>query len=173
MSLNHLKNLKNYQFSKPDIDMLQWWLQTRKRNTWNYLNPLQYSIDCNINIETAIGLFLTCTHHKDVKTFDVRSVAKCPNCDSVITVENGCIEITDFPSFCSECCLPIEETLMDNFTEIVFQLVVDPIPPVFTPNPPTGVNTIRAEALTSSKLVTNNSSSVKSIVDRMRKLNGK
>lgn len=173
MSLNLLKGLNNYRFSQQDIDMLQWWIQTRKRNTWNYLNPLQYSLDCNINIETAIELFLTCTHYPDVKVFDVRSISKCPNCESTISSEEDCIVITEYPNNCNECGLPIQSDLMDDFTEIVFKLIVDPIPPEFTPIPPIGVNRRFTTALTTNKILLSDSKKVRTIAGRMRGLNGK
>ncbi|PIC65379.1 hypothetical protein CSV79_01800 [Sporosarcina sp. P13] len=173
MSLKLLENLNNYRFSKQDIDMLIWWIQTRKRNTWNYLNPLQYSVDCNINIETAIELFLTCTHYSDVKVFDVRSIAKCPNCDSIISTEENCIMITDLPKNCNECGLHIQPDFMDNFTDIIFKLIVDPFPPELTPTPPIGVSKQPATHLTSHKILRSDSKNVRTLAGRMRRLNGK
>lgn len=169
MSLTLLEDLKKYQFSKPDIDMLTWWLQTRKRNTWKYLNPLQYSVDCNINIEIALNLFLTCSLYDDVKVFDVRAVARCPNCNSVISKTKDSLSVVSIPEECEECSMSIEESFMDEYVEIYFSLIADPLPPSSTPNLPMGVNKVKSNPLTLDQIKKTPSS--KSFFNRMRRLN--
>lgn len=150
--------------------MLQWWLATRKRNTWNYLNPLQYSIDCNVNIETAISLFFVCSFHEDVKTFNVRTISRCPNCETVVAKERDSIVLVNLPQFCDECGVQLDGKFLKDDSEIFFSLIVDPIPPTPAPRAPLGVESIEAEPLTFSRVTSEGSADVKGIIARMSML---
>lgn len=131
-----LENLKTNKVNPRDIELLDWWVGTRKKNTWKYLNPLQYSLDCGINHETAISLFALCTLEEDISLFQVRSVTRCPNCKEVVAKEYDSVCPTNFPSLCEECGEILLEEELKNETEVYFSLQVDPVPPKITPSAP-------------------------------------
>lgn len=150
--------------------MLQWWLGTRKRNTWKYLNPLQYSIDCNINIDTALNIFFTCAHYGDVKTFAVRTISRCPNCESIVAKEFNTIALNNLPEFCEECGCFLEAKFVKNDSEVYFSLIVDPLPPSPTPIRPMGVQLKASEPLTFNRVKEVANPLVDGIMSRMRNL---
>lgn len=142
-----LEDLK--RVNKIEIDLLDWWVGTRKKNTWKYLNPLQFSVDCGISDETALNLFVECTLQEDVKLFEVRTLLRCPQCRTVISKENGTFNIENkFPNKCSDCRESIDYELLKDDIEIYFSLLVPPSPTTISKHMPLGGEAKKVVALT-------------------------
>ena len=61
MYFQDLSIMKNYQINDYLIKKLDVWMGTRRRATWRFLNPIQFSIDCSIDLDTALMMFSLCT----------------------------------------------------------------------------------------------------------------
>ncbi|MCG7435530.1 hypothetical protein [Lysinibacillus fusiformis] len=142
-----LEDLK--KVNKLEVDLLDWWVGTRKKNTWNYLNPLQFSVDCGVSEETAFNLFAECTLQEDVKLFEVRTILRCPQCNKVITREIGKFNMENgFPNNCSECHELIDYEVFKDDIEIYFSLLISPTPTTDFKPMPLGGESKQVDALT-------------------------
>lgn len=132
-----LENLKKHdsQISDLEIKTFDSWLGTRPEYTWEYLNPLQFSIDCKFSNERSLNLFLASTHFKDIKLFNVRFVYKCPNCASPLIVEydNPIANLKD--NYCEDCERGINSRRLKESSTVYFSLQQEPVPPKSPPFP--------------------------------------
>lgn len=128
MSLQKLQILSNHKFSEQIIKKLQFWLQNQPKNTWLFLNPLQFSVDNNISTEQSINLFLECTLNKDAQIFRVKSIYLCPNCDEHWETAFDTIEKNLEINLCPNCGLAIDRTISRESQNIYFELTVDIFP---------------------------------------------
>ncbi|MEV9639153.1 hypothetical protein ABZ756_00485 [Mammaliicoccus sciuri] len=132
-----LENLKKHdpQISDYEVKTFDSWLGTRPEYTWEYLNPLQFSIDLSFSDERSMNLFLASTHYKDVDLFRVRFVYKCPTCSSPLIVE------LDNPinnlegKYCEDCEKNISAFMLKEMATVFFSLQKEPVPPNSAPLP--------------------------------------
>lgn len=127
--LDHLK-----KFNRHDVLELDHWIATRRKNTWKYLNPLQFSLDKNINESIALDLFLACT--LDINLFEVRTIARCPECSTVLFKKAGYNILNTKDIYCPECYTFIPKDFLDDEIEIYFSLLKEPLP---TNDKPSGI----------------------------------
>ena len=120
-----LNNLKKAKFPKQSIDLLDWWLGTRRQNTIKNINPLQFSLDCNINIEHTLKLFSYCTFSPDISLFKRKYVIYCPVCDHrIITYYAGTEKCSEYR--CQNCSTVVTESILPRQTELLFELTMSP-----------------------------------------------
>lgn len=143
MSLKKLQNLSNHDFSEHIIKQLQFWLQSQPKNTWLYLNPLQFAVDTRIPSEQAINLFLQCTLEEEgAQIFRLKSIFLCPNCDEYWGKVYDSLENDINLNSCCNCGLPINEIIKKESQNIYFELIIDIFPESSTyyPDAKTKVN---------------------------------
>lgn len=119
-----LLNLRKRQVSKHDIDILDWWLGTRKANTRKYLNPLQFSIDCNIDLSHALKLFTICTLDSSVNLLSVRYVVRCPICTDLLDKQEKFLDLSKLSEKrCGNCGAQLKASILSDITEVYFTLL--------------------------------------------------
>lgn len=124
-----LLNLKKRQVSDHDIEVLDWWLGTRRANTRKYLNPLQFSIDCRVDIDHAMKLFTICVLDSYIQLLTVRYVLKCPNCDSVLDKQLMTFDPSSLNGKrCCNCGYHLNKKELTDASEIYFTLLKTPEP---------------------------------------------
>lgn len=124
-----LENLKTKKFYEQDILLLDRWLGSRPKNTWKYLNPLQFALDCSINEELATNLFVSCTIDENIDLFEVRLLIKCPNCENVVAKEIGLLISGLEEDICAECFEELDWEILKDETEVYFSLKKQPAYP--------------------------------------------
>jgi hypothetical protein len=147
-----LLNLRKRQVNNHDIDILDWWLGTRKQNTRKYLNPLQFSIDCKIDFGHAIKLFTICVLDSNIKLLSVRYVVRCPNCLDVIEKQENLLNVTCYNGkSCGSCGNRLYiESLIDT-SDVYFTLLKKPQENM-THDIPLGLNRGKSESLHGSQI---------------------
>lgn len=83
-----LDNLNRHNIDSFLIQKIDIWLATRRFATYNYLSPLQFSLDFGINQEIAIKLFLLCTL-PEINLLRERYVVRTPCCERNIVSVYG------------------------------------------------------------------------------------
>lgn len=126
MFFQDLMNLKKRQISTHDIEMLDWWLGTRKPNHRKYLNPLQFSIDCRIDVSHALNLFSICVLDKSIQLLSVRYVSRCAFCESILSQQSEYMDIKKVRKKCYECGSQNDERFLKENSEIFFTLLKQP-----------------------------------------------
>lgn len=126
MFFQDLTNLRKRQISKYDIDILDWWLGTRKQNHKKYLNPLQFSIDCKIDAAYALNLFSICVLDENVKLLSVRYIIRCQICESVLYQQTDVLNSNNVNGKCGECGSISDIQLLVDNAEIYFTLLKKP-----------------------------------------------
>ena len=116
-----LENLRRAKFPNQSIELLDWWLGTRRQNTKKSINPLQFSLDCEIDIEHTLRLFSKCTYDPQIKLFKKRYVTYCPYCDHRIRTSSEELEHT--PLQCSNCGMSISNDIIIHQTELLFEII--------------------------------------------------
>jgi DNA-directed RNA polymerase subunit RPC12/RpoP len=120
-----LSNLKKAKFPEKSIEIFDWWLGTRRANTLKTINPIQFSIDCDISLEHTLQLFSAGVYRFDIKLMKPRYITNCPVCSHKI-IDNyskpNTIELT-----CSECGFKLNENIIRESTEIYFVLLKQPL----------------------------------------------
>jgi hypothetical protein len=97
-----LNTLKNYHHIDTFIiRMLDTWLGTRRQAIKKFLDPIQFSIDTDIDEELSISLFADCTHPK-INVLKKRYTVECPQCGKVLGVYFNPNEVP-ITIFCNEC----------------------------------------------------------------------
>jgi Family of unknown function (DUF5939) len=147
-----LSNLRKRQISEYEVDILDWWLGTRKKTTLKYLNPLQFSIDCNIDVEHAIKLFSYCTLEDSIDIFEIRYVSRCPNCKTVLKKQEGYFTLSKNTLTCPECGLKTEAKVLKDEVEVYFSLTVSASEFGNRERKPVGVPVGKAESLQGSMI---------------------
>lgn len=112
--------MKKAKFPPQSIELFDWWLGTRRKNTIKSLNPLQFSLDCEIDIRHALSIFSHCVYDKDIKLLKQKAKINCPSCSHRITNKNGNNYI------CNNCGYIIAPEILNDSTEIVFELLKEP-----------------------------------------------
>lgn len=112
--------MKHYQIDEILIKKLDLWLGTRRKATKKYLSPLQFSIDCDIDEETSMGLFVLCIENA-VHLLKQRYTIEC-RCGRIIGDYESVIEIP-MSYHCIECNREYETTM--DMIVIWFELLVD------------------------------------------------
>ncbi|MEK4024435.1 hypothetical protein [Sporosarcina sp. FSL W7-1283] len=148
-----LKNLKKRQVSDHDIDIFDWWLATRKPNTRHYLNPLQFSIDCNIDSSYSLELFSYCTYEESISLFSVRYVARCPVCQTVLLKHNNVLNKSKIPKQCYECGSNLAEDIVVDHLDVYFSLLKFPERPLAHTSPPVGVGKDNVQTLQGAQII--------------------
>ncbi|PQD97092.1 hypothetical protein CYL18_04245 [Pradoshia eiseniae] len=115
-----LSNLRRKQINNHDIDLLDWWLGTRRANTRRHLNPLQFSLDCKIDTDHSIRLFSLCALDENLGLLSVRYVSRCPNCDTVLSTQEQ--EFVPKIRDCYECGGKYNQDILKDKVEIYFSL---------------------------------------------------
>ncbi|MDF2903009.1 MAG: hypothetical protein K0S25_647 [Bacillus sp. (in: firmicutes)] len=119
-----LNNLKKAKFPDKSVDILDWWLGTRRSNTLKTINPLQFSIDCDISLEHTLDLFTAGVYRFDVKLLKPRYIIDCPICSHKIV--DSYIEPKNLELTCKECGFKLNENVIRESTEIYFILLKKP-----------------------------------------------
>lgn len=119
-----LSNLKRAKFPEQSIKLLDWWLGTRRQNTRKYINPLQFSIDCNIDIEHTLKLFSHSTYDPQIQLLRQKYVYYCPYCAH--RVSTNFKENEESILRCNNCEKPISTETLKDSTEIFFELLKAP-----------------------------------------------
>lgn len=145
-NLKHLSE-NDRSIRKYDIDLFDWWLGTRSRVTWNYLNPLQFSIDCNIRESVALNLFAEGTINEKIQLFEMRSIIRCQNCSTVIAKAYNSSTPKISYSHCPNCEDEIYLGEIKDEVEIYFALKQEPLPPDQSPSVRIGAKKEKASAL--------------------------
>lgn len=117
-----LGNLKMYKIDDTLITQLDAWLGTRRKAVVDFLNPLQFSIDSQIDEQYAIYLFVMCTKPK-IEVLKVKYILECPVCDKIQQVYFNPLEIPDKFS-CLECGSLVK--VHEDYINIWFELIKKP-----------------------------------------------
>lgn len=97
-----LSILRNYhQVDSFIINKLDSWLGTRRQAARKFLNPIQFSIDTDLDEELSILLFANCTNPR-IDVLKQRYVAECPNCNKILGTYYSPQEVP-FKLYCAEC----------------------------------------------------------------------
>lgn len=118
-----LEKLKNDVVDDISIQSLDSWLGSRRRFTYESLNPLQFSIDSNVDEELAMLMFSLCVK-ENIKLLNVRYEVVCPICDTSLYTTYNRNDIQQY-YICDDCKNKIES--IDN-VQIWFELLEDPNP---------------------------------------------
>lgn len=146
-----LSNLKKRQISNHDIELLDWWLGTRRANVRKYLNPLQFSLDCRIDGDYSLKLFTLCAFDESIDLLSVRYVSRCPNCKTVLSRQER--EFIPSLSRCFECGHSLDNEMLKDGVEIYFSLKQAPIEnPTLKDVVPVGAGLGNAESLQGSDI---------------------
>ncbi|MFD2663353.1 hypothetical protein [Paenibacillus thailandensis] len=78
-----LSTMSRFQIDEFLYNKLDIWLGTRRKAVRNFLSPIQFSLDCEIDQETSISLFVICTE-KDINLLKQRYVVECPCCQRLL-----------------------------------------------------------------------------------------
>lgn len=119
-----LESLKKGKFPEQSVDIYDWWLGTRRKNTYKSLNPLQFSNDCRIDMNHAIQLFSYCVFDEKIKLLQRRYTLYCPICDHKVlsTIES----IPNKSVICKNCSTEINPILLSDHITITFELLQSP-----------------------------------------------
>jgi len=118
LSIMSRYQIDNYLSSKLDV-----WLGTRRRAVKYFLSPLQFSLDCGIDEDTSISLFVICTM-QDIRLLKEIYVVECESCNNRILGTFS--QPSDIPDelYCGECDMSIKVT--KNNLVIWFKLLSEP-----------------------------------------------
>lgn len=119
-----LENLKKARFPEQSIELFDWWLATRRKNTLRSLNPLQFSLDCNINTEHALKLFSHSVFDEDIALLRRKFEVICPVCSHTVHRDFDYLDKKDYQ--CPNCGNRVSTQLLDDNTEIRFELLQAP-----------------------------------------------
>lgn len=149
-----LDNLKKGKFPKQSIEMLDWWLGTRRQNTLNSLNPLQFSLDCEIDVQHSLKLFSHCVFDTEIKLLSRKYIVYCPSCSHKVFKSDNLISEMDY--LCNNCGTKITANVLPDYTELTFELLkaAQPIESNYPDVPPTGVSMGKAQSLRVSDMNT-------------------
>ncbi|MCE4092797.1 hypothetical protein ABE112_27420 [Priestia aryabhattai] len=139
-----LENLKK-KFSNQTVDLFDWWLGTRRSNVRKNINPLQFSLDCDIDIEYTLKLFSYSTFDPSIQLFKRKFVTYCPFCDHRVITQY------DEPNFensieCRNCGVTIPSDMYKTNTELYFELLISPNHNQDQDIPPIGANQKKQKA---------------------------
>jgi len=119
-----LVNLEMERFPRPTIELLDWWLGTRKKNSVKSLNPLQFSIDTGIDNSISLSMFSHCVYNKGLNLLKIRYVYYCPICDHrMVTASES---INESFLVCRNCEMLISKKVLEDLVEILFVLIKEP-----------------------------------------------
>ncbi|MGG0188246.1 hypothetical protein [Bacillus rhizoplanae] len=116
-----LESLKKAKFPEQSVEMLDWWLGTRRQNTLNSLNPLQFSLDCEIDIQHALKLFSHCVFDSEIELLRRKYTVYCPNCSHKVFKSDDRIVAENL--ICPNCCTKIVANILPDSTELTFELL--------------------------------------------------
>lgn len=119
-----LENLKQEKFHEKSIELLDWWLGTRRQNLLRSLNPLQFSLDCNIDVQHSLLLFSHCVYNDKIKLMKQRITIFCPVCNHKVQSSQGKMENKAYE--CHNCGTKIIASLLEDYIEITFELTQSP-----------------------------------------------
>jgi hypothetical protein len=117
-----LSAMKAFQIDEFVIQKLDVWLGTRRKAVWKFLNPIQFSLDSDIDEETAIHLFAVCTDQR-IHVLQQRYSVECPCCNR----ELGLFELpAQIPQtiYCVACDEDVKVT--EDYITIWFKLIEKP-----------------------------------------------
>ena len=119
-----LENLRRAKFPQQSIELFDWWLGTRRQNTIHNLNPLQFSLDCNIDFQHALKIFSRCVFDSEISILSRKLTIICPNCSNDIQKTEGSIDKKKLE--CVNCGTKVTELLLPDCTIISFKLLKSP-----------------------------------------------
>ncbi|WP_157764264.1 hypothetical protein [Paenibacillus riograndensis] len=120
-----LENLKRERFPEQSIEIFDWWLGTRRQNTLRNLNPLQFSLDCKIDVQHSLQLFSQSVYNNKIKLLQKHVTLICPLCTHKIS---GPIEYLDLSKkySCKNCGTVIPSSLIEDNSVVSFELLQSP-----------------------------------------------
>lgn len=122
-----LNTLTRYRIDDFISNKLDVWLGTRRRAVRKFLSPIQFSLDSEIDEDTAISLFVICTG-RDIGLLKQRYSIECPHCNRLM---NSFSLPSDIPSeiYCIECDRTYSVT--KDMITIWFELIQSPAVQVY------------------------------------------
>lgn len=127
--LNESKSMNDYLINKIDS-----WLASQSEMYVDYLNPLDFIEECQINRKLGFMIFGLCSSKALFKKqqsspiLKVKYILDCPNCDENITTFFSQNDIPDFEVECLEDrCEPFIPSLHPEKINIFFELLDEPI----------------------------------------------
>jgi predicted RNA-binding Zn-ribbon protein involved in translation (DUF1610 family) len=123
-----LENLRKAKFPQQSIDLFDWWLGTRRQNTLHNLNPLQFSLDCNLDLQHSLKIFSHCVFDPEIALLSRNLSVVCPNCGKTIQKTKESIDKKRLK--CTNCGTVVSETLLSDCTIISFELLKLPERPL-------------------------------------------
>ena len=118
-----LENLKKEKFPEQSIALFDWWLGTRRQNNLKSLNPLQFSLDCNINIEHSLQLFAYSVFDQKINLLKQKFKLFCPACEHKVEPYD---QQNAKGYTCQNCSAKISIDLLPDYTELTFELLRSP-----------------------------------------------
>lgn len=119
-----LEDLKSVKYPEQTIELFDWWLGSRKKNSLRTLNPLQFSLDSGIDNSIALSLFSHCVYDRKINLFKIRVVYYCPICNHRMI--SGKEEVQETFLICRNCESAISEEILKERLEIYFELIKQP-----------------------------------------------
>ncbi|MCC6082750.1 hypothetical protein [Bacillus thuringiensis] len=116
-----LDNLKKVKFPKQSVELFDWWLGTRRQNTLSSLNPLQFSLDCEIDIQHSLKLFSHCVFDPEIELLRRKYTVYCPSCSHKVFKSDE--RIAQKEVICQNCGTKITANLLPDSTELTFELL--------------------------------------------------
>ena len=122
-----LNTMRNHGFEELIVNKLDDWLGTRRVAIRKFLNPLQFSIDTDIDSEKALSAFAVCTNN-DIGLLQAKYRVECPQCDQPVRT---CYAPKEIPMFikCKNC--DRQYRVDENCITIWFELLKPPQSPAY------------------------------------------
>lgn len=148
-----LNTLKTYhRIDSFIVQKLDSWLGTRRQAVRKFLNPIQFSIDTDIDEDFSILLFANCTN-PNIGVLMQRYVVECSCCNRLIGVYSS-PSLVPHNAYCIEC----NENIHISFNDITIWFELVKIPERLPEQldmvnlPPAGDASGKAEGLRPSRL---------------------
>ncbi|WP_217270017.1 hypothetical protein [Neobacillus endophyticus] len=113
--------MKKARFPIQSVKLFDWWLGTRRQNTLSSLNPLQFSLDCEIDVQHTLKLFSHAVFDPEIALLRRKYTVFCPRCTHKVFKSNDIIENNEL--HCDNCGTVIKPHLIQDFTELTFELL--------------------------------------------------
>lgn len=159
-----LEVLKKERVPEPTVNIFDWWLGTRRQNTLSSLNPLQFALDCGIRAEEALKIFSYSVFDQRISLLRRRFIVYCPACNHKVK------SLFDPPQencTCPNCCAKIPVGILDDCTEIKFELLKAPQDSDNSFLPPRGIESGKAPSLRISSSREFEESEIRRLFDMM------
>ncbi|TQS00037.1 hypothetical protein FKV70_04815 [Paenibacillus ottowii] len=141
-----LENLKRAKFPDQSIQLYDWWLGTRRQNTLQHLNPLQFSLDCGIDIRHSLQLFSQSVYNADLNLLKKRVTLVCPICNHRVAGPDEHLNLNS-NFVCKNCGTTIPYSLVEDNLVVTFELIQSPNTQALDNDFPIGNNAGNASSL--------------------------